>query len=485
MSEILVPGRNCWTSAAIETSGALVDARDYYRAFYRAALGAERYLLITGWQFDSTVSLLRGREREGAEGPTELLPFLEWLCQKKPELEIYILAWDYSLVFALEREWMQRVIFDWMTCDRMHFRFDAQHPVGGCHHQKLVVADGRVAFVGGVDLCEGRWDDRRHLGENPLRQNHDGTPQKPYHDVMAYCAGPIVEPLVRLFESRWRLAGGAALELDVPQAGPGPEFENALPIGCQVAAIARTLSTAAETGASVEEIRSLYADAIASARDLIYIETQYFTSNAVRDALIARFRAADSPRLLVVIVLPRGGDTPKEAYVLGSAQNRALSAIAAAAHETGHDLRVLYSAAELADGRERPVFIHSKILITDDQLLSIGSANCTNRSMHVDSELNLVWECSAANPELSSSIARFRASLLSEHAAIDYEPALERRHGLVHHLDCLIDGGTRLHRRSLPEDARELTPHPLRERTFDPDRPLDQIEIEDLIASEA
>jgi|SoiMethySBSTD1v2_1073268.scaffolds.fasta_scaffold80492_4 phospholipase D1/2 len=485
MREILLPGRNCWQLCPIESSGALVDARDYYRAFYRAALTAQRYLLIAGWQFDSTVALLRGADVADAPGPSELLPFLEWLCGQNPELEVYILAWDYSLVFAFEREWMQRVIFDWMTCDRIHFRFDASHPVGACHHQKLVVVDGRVAFVGGVDLCEGRWDDRLHLSDNVLRRNNDGTPQKPYHDVMAYCAGPIVEPLVRLFVSRWQLAGGAGLELAVPgHAAPGMEFEDAFEIGCRVAAISRTMPAAPDGTGGAEEIRKLYVDAISAADELVYIETQYLTSSVVRDALIARFRAPARPQLLVAVVLPEGGDTPKEVYVLGSAQNRALSALATVAGETGHDFRVLYSAACSGEA-PRSTFIHSKVLIVDDRLLSIGSANLTNRSMHVDSELNLVWECASPNDQLAVGIARFRASLLSEHAGVAYDRGLERRAGLVARLDRLVDRGSRLRRRPISDSPRDLEPRLLRERAFDPDRPLDQIELEDLIATGA
>lgn len=479
--EILTPGRNCWQKCAVERAGALVDARDYYRAFYRAALTARRQLLIAGWQFDSTVELLRGSDRVDAAGPTQLLPFLEWLCEKNPELEIYILAWDYSLVFALEREWMQRVIFDWMTCERIHFRFDANHPVGASHHQKLVAIDGRVAFVGGVDLCEGRWDDRLHLADNPLRQNHDGTRQKPYHDVMAHCSGPIVESLVRVFESRWLLAGGAPLEVAVHEAGPPPTFEDSLPIGCVEAAISRTVPAAADGAASVEEIRQLYCAAISAAEELIYIETQYLTSSVVRDALIARFRTPGRPRVLVAILLPEAGDTPKESYVLDSAQNRLLLALAREAGANGHDLRAFYSRGVLAGEPQRSTFIHSKILIVDDRLLSIGSANCTNRSMHVDSELNLVWECAQANDDVS----RLRASLLSEHAGVAYDRALERRFGLVARLDRLVAQGSRLRPRPISENPRDLEPRLLRERAFDPDRPLDQIDLDDLIATGA
>ena len=63
--------------------------------------------------------------------------------------------------------------------------------------------DGDLAFLGGIDLCESRWDDRRHLARNPPRISR-GRPQKPYHDVQAYFAGPAVAgTLTDLFRERW------------------------------------------------------------------------------------------------------------------------------------------------------------------------------------------------------------------------------------------------------------------------------------------
>jgi phospholipase D1/2 len=482
MTPILMPSRNCWRTSRVDQAGALVDARDYYRAFYQAALTARHHILIAGWQFDSTVELLRGPEAAAAEGPTQLLPFLEWLCARNDDLEIYILAWDYSLVFALEREWLQRVIFDWMTCKRIHFRFDNSHPIGASHHQKLAVIDGQVAFAGGVDLCEGRWDERDHRPDNPLRVNQDGSPQKPYHDVMAFCTGPVVDDLTDLFCARWQRAGGAPIALSKPASRPNADYEGAFHIACRTAGISRTMPDESAVGRSVQEIAQLYADAIAAAEQLVYIETQYFTSTAVHDALIERFNAPDRPRLEVVVILPRGGDTPKEAFALGNSQNRVLYSLSEAAKKSGNLFRAFYSTARGYDGRERSTFIHSKVLTVDDRLLSIGSANCTNRSMHVDSELNFVWECSRdGNDDLALSVARFRASLLSEHSGADCDATLERRSGLIARLDQLTGDEYRLRSRQIPDQSEDLVAHPLRERAFDPARPLDELELQDLI----
>ena len=483
MSRILTPGRNSWRVSKVDAAGALVDAQDYYRAFYRAAEQAEHYLLIAGWQFESSVPLLRGADAERLEQPVTLLEFLRWLCERKPELRIYILAWDYSLVFALEREWMQKIRFDWMTCDRIQFKFDAEHAMGGSHHQKFVVVDGAIGFVGGVDLCEGRWDDRSHTLDNPLRLNRDASPQKPYHDVMAYCAGPVVRDLEQLFSERWQRATGDKLEL--PQTNPSPlePPTAALPICCREVALSRTFAGETGSGSNIEEIKTLYQDAIRSAQRSIYIETQYLTSRVVHDALVDRMR--ERPGLEIVAVMNKGGDTPKETFVLGRAQDFVLASLSETARATGNLFRVYYSAQVSPEHGELPTFIHSKVLIIDDRLLSIGSANCTNRSLHVDSELNFVWECAAERDELVTSVRRFRASLLAEHAGVDRVTELESSENLVLILDELArNADSRLRHRPIPESVDAVELRRLRARTFDPDRPLDEYALSDWVAAD-
>jgi phosphatidylserine/phosphatidylglycerophosphate/cardiolipin synthase-like enzyme len=115
--KILELGRNVWKTTQPEAAGVLVDAAAYYRAFYAAALGAKRSILLAGWQFDSGVPLLRGSDATpGTE--VRLVRFLNELCERNPELEVHILAWDFHAIFALEREWMQTAYFEWATSER-------------------------------------------------------------------------------------------------------------------------------------------------------------------------------------------------------------------------------------------------------------------------------------------------------------------------------------------------------------------------------
>lgn len=481
---IVAPGRNAWRLAPITQAGVLVDACDYYRALYQAMGTAQRYLLLAGWQFDSDVRLLRGEDARGAPWPVEFLPFLSALCRERPELHVYVLAWDYSVLYTLEREWMQRLKFDFGSSERVQYVLDGKHPVGASHHQKLVVVDGRLAFVGGADICDGRWDDRRHDVENPERMNRYGEPYKPYHEVVAYIAGDgAVGSLEEDFKLRWGRAAGAPLKLPAPYL-PGAsedrtDFEGALPLDATTVAIARTYAAYEDVGCeAISEIRRSYEDAIREAQFLVYIETQYITSRALYDALIARLEDRSKPPLQVIIVVPRGGDTFKEELALGAAEERFLASLEHTAAETGHQLRVLYSAA--SDGSESAptTFIHSKLLVVDDRFLTVGSANCTNRSFGLDSELNLVFESDARRGPLAMSIARVRASLLSEHAGIPFDERLTAGEDVVARLDEILATGTRLRLR--PSADAEGEPSGLLQLAFDPERPLLEAALDEL-----
>lgn len=476
--ESLLNEATTWRTAPATDARLIIDAREYFLTFYQAVLRAERHVFIAGWQFDSKVELLRGEDAEGAPGPVELLKFLASVTEQKPNLRVCILAWDYSAVFALEREWLQRFVFD-SRAPRVLFRFDKNHPTGACHHEKLVILDGTLAFVGGIDLARSRWDDRSHDLANPLR-TEVGEPQKPYHDVMAAVVGPIVQHLEERFLNRWEAATEAPLELDVSSE---PVQSQVLSSGLAIAgtqvAIARTGTVGQEPSQS--EIRELHQAAVLHAERLIYLETQYFTARVMHDALIARFRDRRRGPLQVVLVMPRGADTPKEAMALGAAQNELLTSLSLAAEENGSELRILFSAPTSGDALGVPTFIHSKLLIVDDRLLSVGSANWTSRSLSIDTELNLNWESPSPSDPLARSMAVIRAELLSEHAGIPTDLRLGKIEGLVEKLDRLVAGETKLKRRTL-EDLVSRAERPLHiERIFDPEKPLDELVLEDIV----
>jgi phosphatidylserine/phosphatidylglycerophosphate/cardiolipin synthase-like enzyme len=467
---ILSP-RNCRAIEPIERAGVLIDGQSYYRSIHRTALQAERYILLAGWQFDTSVRLVRGADDEG-DAPAELAPLLDWLCRRKPELNVFVLAWQHNLVYLLEREWLQRFSFGRRTHERVHFRFDDRHPVGASHHQKLAIIDGAVAYVGGMDLCASRWDDREHALGNPERRARRAM--KPYHDVMSFVRGEAVRVLERLFVERWRLATGDALCLPPPRTECAVDVVGALDVPAREVGISCTfVDVSVEPERSVEEVRTLYGDAIASAERLIYVENQYFTSIAVRDAFVERLRDERRPRLAIVVVMPKGAASPKERLALGRTQECVLATLEDRAARHGHAFRLLYSATS-HDDEEVPTFIHSKLMIVDDRFLTVGSANLTNRSMGLDSELNLSWE---------ADVSHVRTSLLAEHAGISDAARLATAETLIAALDELAaSNASRLRRRHA--DRTAPAPEPLARLAFDAERPLDAAAVQRALASE-
>jgi phospholipase D1/2 len=481
VKRILQLDRNCAAIAPSTRSGLFVDGHAYYRAFYQAALHAEKQILMMGWQFDSAVPLVRGDDAPAEGAPAALLPFLQWLCARKPDLQIHILAWSHSIVFALEREWGQEGIFN-AECDQIHFRFDDKLKAGASLHQKLVVVDGRLAFAGGMDICDARWDDREHRAKNPLRINLSGDPVGPYHDVQMFYEGPIAERLGALFRERWLFVTKEAIDVLRAEKETEVAIEASLKIETDGVAVARTLRRVdGEVDPPAYEIQALYIDAIDSAESLVYIETQYLTSIAICEALARRMCDPERSKLQLVVILPKRAEAKKEEVALGVKQTERLLSLAQTAKQTDHALGVYYTVAGDAD-EEVAVYIHSKLLIVDDRFMTVGSANCTNRSLSLDHELNLAWESSSPGDLVSASIRAARVSLLSEHCGEGGGGDLELGDfdGLVERLDehaAERRGRLRVH----PLESTSIGPNDLLRIIAEQDWGLDPDLVEDAI----
>jgi hypothetical protein len=390
---------------------------------------------------------------------------------------------------ALVRQWFQSVYFDWMTNPRFRFLFDDCPVPGGSHHQKFVVVDGIHAFVGGMDVCESRWDDRRHRGENPVRVAR-GLAQKPYHDVQAYLAGrEATGALVDHFWERWGCAGGGDRPSLPSGSRPAIRPRGLLPFGAARVALSRTQPSA--DGEGVREVESLFVDAIAAARRLIYVETQYFSSQRVRDALIERMARADLPRLEIVVLVNERAEALKEEVAVGLRQAQNLEFLRDAAAASGHHLGLYYTVCDCPTETFRNTYLHSKLLAVDDRFLTVGSANLTNRSMGIDSELHVSWEAVGDDRvvrRIARAIRRVRVSLLAEHGGLSGRTivrSLARIEGLIGRLDSLAAvAGARLQRHGPPTAGQVVAMEAVDPESlpFDPetsagphDEPVDEV----------
>jgi phospholipase D1/2 len=432
---VFVPGRNCWRVERARRFRCIQDGAEYFRRVREALLAARSSVFILGWDIAAGVDLLP--EGAGDEAPTRLAELLDFVVRRRRNLHCHVLIWDYAALYALERDPLSRLKLGWRTHRRVHFRFDDQFPLTSSHHQKVVVVDDRLAFSGGLDLTGHRWDTPEHLETNPLRLNQIGKPYPPFHDVQAMVDGPVAAALGELARERLRRCGVRALPpLEVADEGPWPADLEPDVTDVDVA-ISRT-EPSFHGRTQVREVERLFFESIAAARRSIYLENQYFTNARIADALAARLREPDGPE--IVVVGPEQCEGWLEQRTMGALRGQVLGALAAA--DSHGRLRLL----KPMTSRERGVstFIHSKVMTTDDDLLRIGSANLSNRSMGMDTECDLSI---AANgePRVREGIARVRAKLLAEHLGAPRE-AVEREIAATGSLIAAIDrlsGGDR------------------------------------------
>jgi phospholipase D1/2 len=437
-ASLLRPGYNCWTVAESRRGALLVDARDYFEAFHRAALKAERSILILAWDFNSHTRLHFDPVPKGGP-PAELGDFLNFLVRRRRHLHIHILNWDYPMVFGADREFPPLYGFGWKPAHRVHLRYDDTHPLGGSQHQKVVVIDDAIAFSGGIDLTVRRWDSPEHAAEDARRRAYD-KPYPPFHDLMVAVDGEAAAKLGELARERWLAATGQQLSSvkDSHDAWP----EHLAPDVSEVeVGIARTLPPHGEVPA-VKEVERLYLDMIASAQRSLYIENQYFTAPRIAAALEKRLGEPDGPEIaLVVRLLSHGWLEEATMHVL---RTRLIQRLQKA--DRHGRFRVYYPHVPgLAEGC--CVDVHSKLMVVDDALLRIGSANLCNRSMGVDTECDVVLEA-RGRPQVASAVRDFRERVIAEH--LDVQPARVR--------DALQQAGGSLHGAidALASDGRSL-----------------------------
>lgn len=463
---ILTTGRNCWRTEHADRVRFLIDGADYFHAFRETAKNARRSILILGWDINSRFALERTTPDDGL--PTTLREFLNALVKRNRALRIHVLDWNFPIIFAPDREWLPLYKLDWTTHRRLRFRLDSQHPVGGSHHQKVAVVDDRVAFAGGLDFTFGRWDTPEHRSDDERRRDDAREMPQPYHDVQMMLSGPAAGALGDLVRERWRRATGQILQPTEATEAPGPWPGSIEPDATDVeTGIARTVPRYKDQ-APVREVQQLVLDAIATARDTLYIENQYLTAPTIGQALEQRLAEDDGPEIVIVLPLRTVGWLSQ--YTMDVLRERLLKRLYATDHE--RRLRVYYP--DVPGLGEQCINVHAKVLIRDDTLVRIGSANFNNRSMGLDTECDLAFEARSAE-HLRAAIASLRARLLGEHLGVSpaaVERAIAAEGSLIGAVESLRGGERSLRPLplSVPAQVDAVVPDtPI----ADPEQPID------------
>jgi phospholipase D1/2 len=404
---LLRPGRNCWRTVRAERFSLIVDAASYFRHLRSAMLAARHSVILIGWDFDTRVRL--DPEHDDPEWPSKLGAFINKLVEKRPSLRVHILKWDLGMIATLGRGATPLFILDWITSERIQLRLDRVHPLGASHHQKIAVIDDVLAFCGGIDVTVGRWDTREHKDEDPRRTSPFGFRQPPWHDATTAVSGEAAKALGALARQRWQ----HATKEELPLAGAAqPIWPEDLEVTLEDVEVGISRTQPAHEGEEeVREIEILYLDAIRRARKLIYLESQYFASHRIGEALASRLGEEQGPE--IVVINPQAASGWLEEEVMGSARSLILRDLAAADR---HDrFRIFHPVA--AGGT--PIYVHAKIMIVDDTFLRVGSSNLNNRSMGLDTECDLALEASPQpDGKLAARIQAIRHDILAEHLGV-------------------------------------------------------------------
>lgn len=471
---ILKPKHNCWRIEQAKRVAFLIDGEAYFRALYEAIQEAQHTIFILGWDIDSRVRLVRDVAKNDVL-PYPLGDCLDAAVKRRKELNAYILNWDWSMLYAFERELLPLYKLDWNTHKRVHFHLDNECPIEASHHQKVVVIDDTIAFVGGIDLGKHRWDTSAHQPNDNRRTDPDGQKYPPFHDVQVLVEGDIATALGDLARERWHVATGQRLphQKSKDKSNPWPVHVDAAIKNVDIA-ISRT-KPAYKSANEVREVECLYLDMIAAAQHWIYIENQYFSSWKIAEALSTRLQELNGPEVVLVQPFMTGGWL--EQNTMDVLRSRLLEQLRKADHY--NRLRIYYP--HLEELGNEYISLHGKIMIIDDVMLRVGSSNLSNRSMGLDSECDLAFE--ATNKWQRSAVNTFRNRLVAEHLGVadtDVEKSLEDKQSLIAVIESL-QGNPRTYQPlagRVPEYVNEVLPEA---HIIDPERPLEPEQLAEIL----
>lgn len=251
------------------------------------------------------------------------------------------------------------------------------HPV--THHQKLAVIDDHTLYIGGFDLNNRRYD----------TPDHDRPAQETWSDVQVILRN---DPAVQ--EAKLHLESFRAT---VHDRKPPPKLTR----------IRRTLSTDRRIKLPflspktiLSEIEDAHLSAIAAARQLIYVETQFMRSKPIATAMAKAAKA--NPGLGLIMILPARPDDLAFSTSDPSVDIRYGMALA---HEALSIIKDGFGPRAIIACPVRPVmaardtcathagspiiYVHNKVLVTDSDYAMVGSANLNGRSLRWDSEAAL------------------------------------------------------------------------------------------------
>jgi cardiolipin synthase len=221
------------------------------------------------------------------------------------------------------------------------------------NHRKIVVIDGMTAFVGGMNVADP------YLGEHPRLGK--------WRDTHMEVSGPVVQAIQFAFLEDWFWATGDIPELDWT---PRPAAHGNL----------NALALASDPSDIMETCGLFFVHVINAARKRVWIASPYFVPDLsqIYALQLAALRGVD-----VRIILPERPD-----HIL--------------VYLSGFSYIVEAEPAGVKFYRYEPGFMHQKVILIDDDLAAVGTANFDNRSIRLNFELMVIL----ANRDFATAVSK-------------------------------------------------------------------------------
>ncbi|MFZ0041315.1 MAG: phospholipase D family protein [Solirubrobacteraceae bacterium] len=360
----------------------LIDGEHAFAAIAGAIKAARKFVYVTGWHVAPHFELVRG-------DPSAVLGTL--LAEVAERVDVRILVWAGAPLagFHPSRKEVDEGIEALTRSTRIRCQRDPREHPFHCHHEKTVIVDGEVAFVGGIDMTDfggDRNDSREHAAHRRLG----------WHDVGTKLQGPAVADVYDHFAQRWAAVAGERLpKIPAPPAAAGSTVQ-----------VVRTVSEDMYDDVPRGDFRILesYVWALRSAEHYIYLENQFLWAPEIVGLLGDKLRNPPREEFRIVVVLPARANNGQD-----DTKGQLAKLVAA---DRGHARLLAATLRSRSGTRTDPLYVHAKVGIVDDRWLTIGSANLNAHSLYNDTEMNVVTD----DAELARAT---RIALWSEHLELD------------------------------------------------------------------
>jgi phosphatidylserine/phosphatidylglycerophosphate/cardiolipin synthase-like enzyme len=338
----------------------LIDGAVALPAVAEELAKAESHVHLTGWYLSPHLQLTRGDE------PVVVRNLLAELAER---VEVRVLLWGGAPVrlFRPSRTDVRLVRDELCEKTKVDCEIDSCLGPLHCHHEKTIVIDDRVAFVGGIDLTLNAgdpFDSSQHVARGSVG----------WHDAAVRLRGPAVADVAEHFRLRWTAAR-------VEQLAPAVEQAEAGDVEVQVVRTVRD-GVFEQVPRGDYSLLEAYTAALRSAEKLVYLESQFLWSPEIVGILADKLRNPPADDFRIVLLLPAEANDGTDV---------SCGQVAALIEADDDNARVLactlYARAGQLSDR---IYVHSKIGIVDDRWLTVGSANLNSHSLFNDTELNVV-----------------------------------------------------------------------------------------------